>query len=206
MLGSKYSHVSKRDPWKSVGLTIVLITVAEEGLMMTSSNGNIFRVTGHFCEELIGPRWIPRTKASDAELWCFLWSALWINGWGNNREAGDLRRHRAHCDVIGMLASAGTMMKNIVSIHIYIYIYIYTGAATLVVGITVVRLGAKPLLNQMIPYCQPELGINFSAFSKYTKIQAFSFVESAFDNDDWHERNQPYHFSSRFIIYSMVAN
>ena len=22
-----------------------------------------------------GPRWIPRTKASDAELWCFLWSA-----------------------------------------------------------------------------------------------------------------------------------
>ena len=22
-----------------------------------------------------GPRWIPRTKASDAEIWCFLWSA-----------------------------------------------------------------------------------------------------------------------------------
>ena len=27
------------------------------------------------CGEFIGPRWIPRTKASDAELWCFLWSA-----------------------------------------------------------------------------------------------------------------------------------
>ena len=27
------------------------------------------------CEEYTGPRWIPRTKASDAELWCFLWSA-----------------------------------------------------------------------------------------------------------------------------------
>ena len=26
----------------------------------------------------------------------------WINGWVNNREAGDLRRHRAHCDVIVM--------------------------------------------------------------------------------------------------------
>ena len=26
----------------------------------------------------------------------------WINGWGNNRGAGDLRRHRAHYDVIVM--------------------------------------------------------------------------------------------------------
>ena len=43
--------------------------------MMTSSNGNIFRVTGHLCGEFTGPRWIPRTKASDAVLWCFLWSA-----------------------------------------------------------------------------------------------------------------------------------
>ena len=42
--------------------------------MMTSSNGNIFRVTGHLCGEFTGRRWIPRTKASDAELWCFLWS------------------------------------------------------------------------------------------------------------------------------------
>ena len=43
--------------------------------MMTSSNGNIYRVTGHLCREFIGPWWIPHTKASDAELWCFLWSA-----------------------------------------------------------------------------------------------------------------------------------
>ena len=34
--------------------------------MMTSSNGNFFRVTGHLCGEFTGPRWIPRTKASDA--------------------------------------------------------------------------------------------------------------------------------------------
>ena len=43
--------------------------------MMTSSNGTIFRVTGHLCGEFTGPRWIPHTKASDAELWCLLWSA-----------------------------------------------------------------------------------------------------------------------------------
>ena len=36
--------------------------------MMTSSNGNIFRVTGPLW-------WIPLTKASDAELWCSLRSA-----------------------------------------------------------------------------------------------------------------------------------
>ena len=42
--------------------------------MMTSSNGNIFRVTGHLCGEFTGHRWIPHTKVSDAELWRFLWS------------------------------------------------------------------------------------------------------------------------------------
>ena len=55
--------------------------------MMTSSNGNIFRVTGPLCGEFTGDRWIPLTKASDVV---------------NNREAGDLRRHRTHYDVIAM--------------------------------------------------------------------------------------------------------
>ena len=68
---------------------------------MTSSNGNIFRVTSPFFGEFTGHRWIPLTKASDAELWWVLWSEL-NNGWVNNREAGDLRRHRAHDDVIVM--------------------------------------------------------------------------------------------------------
>ena len=36
--------------------------------MLTSSNGNIVRVTGHLCREFTGHRWIPRTKASDTEL------------------------------------------------------------------------------------------------------------------------------------------
>ena len=39
--------------------------------MMTSSNWNICRVTGHLCGEFTGPRWISRTNASDAGLWCF---------------------------------------------------------------------------------------------------------------------------------------
>ena len=51
-----------------------------------------------FARRIHRSRWIPLTKASDAELWCFLICA-WINEWVNNREAGDLRRHRAHYDV-----------------------------------------------------------------------------------------------------------
>ena len=43
--------------------------------MMMSSNGNIFHVTGHLCGEFTGHQRIPRTKANDVELWCFLWSA-----------------------------------------------------------------------------------------------------------------------------------
>ena len=49
--------------------------------MMTSSNGNIFHVTGPLCGEF-------RAVISAR-----------INGWLNNDEAGDLRRHRAHYDV-----------------------------------------------------------------------------------------------------------
>ena len=42
---------------------------------MTSSNGTIFRVTDTLWGESTVHRWIPVTKASDAELWCFIWSA-----------------------------------------------------------------------------------------------------------------------------------
>ena len=57
---------------------------------MTTSNGSIFRVTGPLCEEFTGHRWIPLAKANDT------------NDLSRNREAGDLTRHRAHCDVIVM--------------------------------------------------------------------------------------------------------
>ena len=61
---------------------------SSQGIMMTSSNGNIFHVTGLLCGEFTGHRWIPCTKASDVELWCFLWSAAWINGCVNTDEWG----------------------------------------------------------------------------------------------------------------------
>ena len=45
-------------------------------IMMTSWNGNIFRVTGPLCGEFTGHRWIPLTNASDAKLWCIPWPRL----------------------------------------------------------------------------------------------------------------------------------
>ena len=48
-----------------------------------------------------GDRWIPLAKGSDAELWCFLCGAS-TSVWASNRDASDLRRHRAHHDVTVM--------------------------------------------------------------------------------------------------------
>ena len=82
--------------------------------MMTSSDGSIFRVTGPLCREFTGHWWIPRIKASDAVLWCFLWSALWINGWVSNHEAGDLKHHWTHYDIIVMIerTTSSTMFSG----------------------------------------------------------------------------------------------
>ena len=74
--------------------------------MMTSSNGNIFRVTGHLCGKFTGHWLIPRTKANDAELWCCFFICAWIYGWVNNHDAGDLSRHRVHYDVTVMQNSS----------------------------------------------------------------------------------------------------
>ena len=55
-------------------------------VMIASSNGNILRVTGPLCREFTCHRWIPRTKYSDAELWCFFDMRLTIRlskqSWG----------------------------------------------------------------------------------------------------------------------------
>ena len=75
-----------------------------DGNMMTSSNGNIFRVTGPLCGEFTGHRWIPHTNASDAELWWFLWYkrlSKQSRGWWFETPSCPLRRH---CNDIPVLA------------------------------------------------------------------------------------------------------
>ena len=67
--------------------------------MMTSSNGNLFRVTGSLCGEFTGQRWMPLTKASDAGLGYILCSAPPKNGSVNSRGDVYLRHNRTHYDV-----------------------------------------------------------------------------------------------------------
>ena len=64
--------------------------------MMTSSNGNILRVIGPFAGSFPSQRPVTWTFLK------FFFICTWINGWVNNREAGDLRRHRGHNGVIVM--------------------------------------------------------------------------------------------------------
>ena len=81
---------------------VFAIYVATAPFMMTSSNGIFFRVTGPLCGEFTGHRWNPPHEGQWRRALMFSFICAWLNGWVNNREAGDLRRHRAHYDVIVM--------------------------------------------------------------------------------------------------------
>ena len=69
--------------------------------MMTSSYGNTFRVNGPFRRGIHRLR-LPHKGQWRGALMFSLICAPRTNGWANNREAGDLRRHRAHYDVTVM--------------------------------------------------------------------------------------------------------
>ena len=95
-----------------------------ESFMMTSSNGNIFRVTG--------PLWVdsaqnrPVTRSFGVYFIC-----TWTNDWTRNRDAGDLRSHRAHSDVTIMYSflsfAACILIQNLCYVGLWIYLYnIYT--------------------------------------------------------------------------------
>ena len=94
------------DWWQnSIANYICVYFLAYWHLLCTSSNGNIFRVTGPLCGEFTGhrspvnsPHKGQRSRALMVSLIC-----AQINSWVNNRGAGDLRRHRAHYDAIVMI-------------------------------------------------------------------------------------------------------
>ena len=82
-------------------LPFLIITVAlslnqNTVIMMTSSNGNIFRVTG----PLIHRSPVNSTHKGQWRRALILpLIFVWTNGWVTNRDAGDLRRYRAHYHV-----------------------------------------------------------------------------------------------------------
>ena len=86
----------------------VMLTISRDDkicyVMMMSWNGNIFCITGPIWGEFTSHCWVPLTKASVAELSCFLWSEP-EQTLVNNPDADDLRHHHAQDDVAVMLFS-----------------------------------------------------------------------------------------------------
>ena len=119
---SKLIHVSKMGPWficslfatmKWARLLVVLYHCLEWNYKHTwrRHQMDIFAallalcagnspVTGEF------PAQKPVTRSFDIFFVC-----TWINVWVNNRKAGDLMRHRAHCDVIVMKIAMDLVLR-----------------------------------------------------------------------------------------------
>ena len=77
---TNYDVVSPIEMINSVGLVIKMPAIRAGLVSPWAHHDDVikwkhFRVTGHLCGEFTGPRWITLTKASDADLWCLLWSA-----------------------------------------------------------------------------------------------------------------------------------
>ena len=116
-------------------------------------------------------RWIPLTKASDAERWCFLWSASWISGWVNNREAGDLRHHRNHYDVIAMayFYFGHKLWRNIYHIpHCWLCFFPNIVVAFKVAFYTVNRRYRKIMISTA--FCLNVPGYDYQASDKNLKL------------------------------------
>ena len=93
-----------------------LKTKQNQYYMMMSSNGNIFLVTGPLWGEFTGHRWIslqmPVTRSFD------VFVDLRLNKrWVNNLQAGDLRRHHTHDDVILMIFMDVRILRS--QLHTY---------------------------------------------------------------------------------------
>ena len=110
--------VSSRFSWCTPSPKQGLLAYRQAIDMMTSSKGNIFRVTGPLCGEFTGQWWIPRKGQWHGTLMFYL-ICSWINSWVNNREAGDLRRHPAHYDVIVMDPTNADLLPRDEKCHLH---------------------------------------------------------------------------------------
>ena len=117
MIHSKCRHVL-RNGWynqmviRSVGYLCVLKTGRCRGLL---THDDVIKWK-HFPRYWPFVRGIHRSPVNSAHKgqWrgASMFSLICVNGWVNNREAGDLRRHRAHCDVIVMNRFSGRFSEG----------------------------------------------------------------------------------------------
>ena len=113
-LGIKYIL----NEWVYIGAGEPIVHYKNATNMMTSSNGNIFRVTGPLCWELLGFHRSPVNfphKGQWRGALMFSLICAWINGLVCNLGTGDLRRHSAHYDVtvMNILSAFNTFMLNL---------------------------------------------------------------------------------------------
>ena len=80
--------------------------------MMTLSNGNIFRVTDPLCRE------VTDDKGQWRGALVFSLISTWTNGWVNNQDAGDLKRHHTHYVFIVMGGDGNRLISNYPTIHL----------------------------------------------------------------------------------------
>ena len=85
-----------------MSLACILTELRDSGHMMTSSNGSIFPVTGPLCGGIHRSTVNSLHKGQWRGALMFSLICTWIDGWANNREAGDLRHHNTHYDVTVM--------------------------------------------------------------------------------------------------------
>ena len=112
---------------------------------MMSSNGNIFRATGHLCGEFTGHRWIPRTKASAAELWCFFYHRLnkrlgkqsWV-GWFETSSRSLWRHCNDNCRLACRKISLLLDLCNSSLSHIHYSDVIMSAMASQITGVSIV--------------------------------------------------------------------
>ena len=142
----KYPHIEKTQ-------RMIMMTQAKRGMgtccscrsscrMMTTSIGSIFRVTNLLCGEFIG-----RTKASEEELWCFLWSApekkrLSKQSWGWWFET-PLRPLWLHCSRLSDFGLSWNIWESYGAIHFMSQRFCTTGKYSAVV---------ERLMNQTMHY------------------------------------------------------
>ena len=97
--------LSERNDISMSIITISLALVSREVKWLNHDDVIKWKHFPHYCPFVRGIHRSPVNSPHKGQWRGALMSSLicsWINGWVNNGEAGDLRRHRAHYDVIGM--------------------------------------------------------------------------------------------------------
>ena len=120
---------------------------------MTSSNGDIFRVTGHLRGEFTASPVNSPHKGQWRGALMFSLICVWMNGWVNNREAGDLIRHRAHYDAI--------VMDHECAIHTYRLLFWIQGSVCILGYISTTNVKVKTQKNRLLIISFPQLLSDF---------------------------------------------